>query len=180
MDTDYKRLTSYLVKLGIEDVPHTQKTYMGHLVAVHRFMETEGCEIPVCRAGMFHSIYCTERFQGFKLPLERRQELRELIGERAEKLAYMNCAMDRATFDKALKDGVEPYRFRDRISGEEIALNRADFDDLCRVHLYDWLEQAPRSEYGWGYRRDAYREMAERLGERTMATYRRVFAQEPA
>jgi hypothetical protein len=75
---------------------------------------------------------------------------------------------------------VEPYRFRDRISGEEIALNRADFDDLCRVHLYDWLEQAPRSEYGWGYRRDAYREMAERLGERTMATYRRVFAQEPA
>jgi len=34
---------------------------------------------------------------------------------------------------------------------------------LCRVHLFDWLEQVPRSRLGWGYRRAAYRQMAERL-----------------
>ena len=43
-------------------------------------------------------------------------------------------------------------------------METGDFDDLCRVHLYDWLEQAPRSRFGYGYRREAYRGMAERLG----------------
>src|ERR1051326_5307802 len=176
MDRDYKRLTKFLVDEGIEDVPHTQKAFLGHLIAVHRFMEEEGLEEAVCRGGMFHSIYGTERLQGFKLPLERREELSKLIGEWAERLAYMNCAMDRASFDQALANESEPFRFRDRITGDEFALSRGEFDDLSRVHLYDWLEQVPRSEYGWGYRRTAYIRMAQRLGERTMATYKRIFA----
>ena len=114
---------------------------------------------------MFHSIYGTEMFQGFTLPLERRDEVRALIGDRAERLAYLNCAMDRASFDRALDQAVEPYRFTDRITGEEVQLSQHDFDDLCRVHLFDWLEQVPRSR-NWDYRRAAYRKMAERLGER--------------
>ena len=113
---------------------------------------------------MFHSIYGTEKFQGFTLPLERRDEVRALIGERAEWLAYLNCAMDRASFDRALDQAVEPYRIIDRITGEEVPLSQHDFDDLCRVHLFDWLEQVPRSQE-WDYRRTAYRRMAERLGK---------------
>ena len=46
----------------------------------------------------------------------------------------------------------EPYRILDRITGEEVTLSRHDFDDLCRVHLFDWLEQVPRSQE-WDYRR---------------------------
>ena len=33
--------------------------------------------------------------------------------------------------------------------------------------------------FGWGYRRAAYRRMAERLGEDARQAYERVFAQEP-
>src|SRR6202044_787715 len=110
-----------------------------------------------------HSIYGTEMFQGFTLPLERRAEVRALIGDRAERLAYLNCAMDRASFDRALDGTAEPYRIIDRITGEAIALSGRDFDDLCRVHLYDWLEQVPRS-HEWDYRREAYQKMAQRLG----------------
>ena len=33
---------------------------------------------------MFHSIYGTEKFQGFTFPLERRDEVRTLIGDRAD------------------------------------------------------------------------------------------------
>ena len=113
---------------------------------------------------MFHSIYGTEKFQGFTLPLERRGEVRALIGDRAEYLAYLNCAMDRASFDRALDQAVEPYRIIDRITGDEVPLSQHDFDDLCRVHLFDWLEQVPRSQE-WDYRRAAYRKMAERLGK---------------
>jgi hypothetical protein len=180
MAGDYKRFTDFLLGLGAEKVAHTQKTYLGHLIAVYRLMEAQGCTEELCLAGMFHSIYGTERFQNFKLPLERRPEVAALIGERAERLAYLNCAMNRASLDRALEEDSGPWRITDRLNGAQYELSREDFDDLCRVHLYDWLEQVPRSAYGWGYRRDAFRRMAERLGAEAVAAYKRVFAHEAA
>jgi hypothetical protein len=169
-----KRLTDFLRQLGIEQVPHTGKSYLAHLIGVHRYMESRGCGEEACQAGMFHSIYGTELFQGFKLPLERRPEVRTLIGERAERLAYLNCAMDRASIDRAVEKGAAPYRIIDRITGEEVELSKDDFDDLCRVHLYDWLEQAPRSNMPT-YRRAAYRRMAQRIGGVAMESFEKVF-----
>jgi hypothetical protein len=176
MDNGYKRLTEFLVGLGVADIPHTEKTYLGHLVNVYRLMAARGCTEELCRAGMFHSIYGTQSFQGFKLPLARRPEVAALIGERAERLAYLNCAMDRATLDRALERPDGPYPVTDRLTGDEVLLSREDFDDLCRVHLYDWLEQVPRSPRKWDYRRAAYRRMAERLGGVAVEAYDRVFA----
>jgi hypothetical protein len=178
VDTNYKRLTDFLVGLNVEQVPHTSKSYLAHLVAVYRLMESNGCPEEVCRAGMFHSIYGTQQFQGFKLPLTDRPMVRDLIGDRAERLAYLNCAMDRATLDRAVENGTGPYRITDRLSGQDVELSPHDFDDLCRVHLFDWLEQAPRSRLGWDYRRAAYRKMAERVG--AVEPYDRVFAAERA
>jgi hypothetical protein len=177
MAKDYKRLTDFLVGLGVEQVGHTNKSYLAHLIGVYRDMEGYGCPEEVCQAGMFHSIYGTERFQGFKLPVGRRDEVRALIGERAERLAYLNCAMDRASFDRAIEQDEGPYRIVDRLTGEEVELSPADFDDLCRIHLYDWLEQVPRARQ-WDYRRAAYRRMAQRLGGVAQEAYDRVFAGE--
>jgi hypothetical protein len=177
MDKDYKRMTDFLVGVGIEHIPHTEKSYLAHLIAVHRDLRAHGCAEDVCRAGMFHSIYGTEKFQGFTLPLERRGELRALIGDRAEHLAYLNCAMDRASFDSTLEQRIEPYPISDRITGELAHLDQQDFDDLCRVHFYDWLEQVPRSQE-WDYRRTAYRRMAERLGQTAREDFERIYAQE--
>src|SRR5437868_2498236 len=163
MDNDYKRLTDFLTGLGIATVAHTEKTYLAHLVSLYRLMQSRGFTEEVCRAGMFHSIYGTEKFQGFKLSVDRRPDVRALVGERAERLAYLNCAMDRASFDRAAEWPEAPYPLTDRLTGEEVRLTAADFDDLCRVHLYDWLEQVPRSRQ-WDYRRAAYRRLAARLG----------------
>ena len=180
MSANYKKWTDFLIELGIEKVPHSQKSYLGHLVSLYRLMESAGCSEELCAAGMFHSIYGTEKFQGFKLELHQRPLVRALIGERAEKLAYLNCAMDRATFDAASEGNGETYRFVDRITKEPVELSRADFDDLCRVHLFDWIEQVPRSRFGWDYRRAEYRRLAERLGGAALAAYDRTFAAQPA
>jgi hypothetical protein len=177
MDKDFKRLTNFLVEMGVEQVAHTHKSYLAHLIAVYRFLESQGYPEDVCRAGMYHSIYGTEKFQGFTLPLERRDKVRALIGDRAEWLAYLNCAMDRASFDRVLDQVVEPYRIIDRITGEEVPLSRHDFDDLCRVHLFDWLEQVPRSQE-WAYRPQAYRRMAARLGRSAEENYERIYSLE--
>jgi hypothetical protein len=179
MDSQWKALTDFLVGVGIDQIGHTNKSYLAHLIGVYRFMEARGCGEELCRAGMFHSIYGTEKFQGFKLPLDRRSEVRALIGERAERLAYLNCAMDRASFDRAAAKTEGPYNIVDRITGETVALSADAFDNLCRIHLYDWLEQVPRSRQ-WDYRRPGYRRLAERLGGVAVEAYDHVFAEEKA
>ena len=58
-------------------------------------------------------------------------------------------------------------------------LDIEDFDDLCTIHVCDWLEQVPHSQH-WDYRRNAYRQMAKRLGGIALESYVRVFALEPS
>lgn len=116
-------------------------------------------------------------FQKFKLPLERRDEVRALIGERAERLAYLFCAVVYDSLDQAIERGTAPYRMTDRFRGEPIEMSAEDFEDLPRIQLVDRLEQIPRSKE-WDFRREAYRRMAERLGPRAVAEYERVFVME--
>lgn len=181
MARDIQRLTDFLLGLGTDQVPHAgDGNFLAHLVAVHRDLEAWGCEEAVCLAGLFHSIYGTEKFQRFSLPLERRDDVRELVGERAERLAYLNSAMDRPSFDAILEAEADgPRRMVDRFRGEEAELTPEDFDDLCRVHLCDWLEQVPRTT-DRGYRRAAYRRLADHLGGVAREAYDRVFGLESA
>ncbi len=179
MDPNYRTMVEFLRGLGTEEVPHSgEKGFLAHLIGVFRDLEEWGCDRDVCRAGLFHSIYGTELFQRFALPLARRAEVQALIGERAERLAFVNCVMDRATFDAQL-ESAGPYRIRDRVTGETIELSRDDYDDLVRVHLCDWLEQIARSNR-WDYRRDAYHRMSQRLGGVASEAYDRVYAFAPA
>lgn len=179
MDPNYRPMIDFLRGLGTEDVPHSgSKGFLAHLVGVSRDLESWGCSQDLCRAGLFHSIYGTELFRRWSLPLDRRDEVRALIGERAERIAYANCLMDRSTFD-ALLESDGPFRLRNRETGETIELSREDFDDLVTLHLCDWLEQVARSGE-WSYRRDAMRRMANRLGGIAKESYERVYADEPA
>ena len=179
MDPNYRPMIEFLRSLGTEDVPHSgEKGFLAHLVAVFRDLEAWGCNQDVCRAGLFHSIYGTELFRRWSLPLDRRGEVAALIGERAERLAFVNCMMDRSSFE-ALLESDGPYTIRNRESGEPIELSRQDYDDLVQLRLCDWLEQVARSGR-WDYRRDAIRLMAQRLGGVAEESYRRVYAQEPA
>src|SRR5688572_11472333 len=143
--TTYKALTQFLVELGTDSVDHTERKFLAHLVGVYQDMKQWGCDEEVCRAGMFHSIYGTQEFQRFALPLERRDEVRRLIGDRAEWLAFVNCFMDRETLDRAALTHEAPYNIRNRATGETMELSAADFEDLCRVHLADWLQQFEHS-----------------------------------
>ena len=99
-----------------------------------------------------------------------------MIGDRAERLVYLNLALARASLDRILHQAAEPYQIIDRITGEVVPLAQHDFDDLCRVHLFDWLEQVPRLQE-WDYRRSTYRRMAERLGKPVQEYCERLYSQ---
>jgi hypothetical protein len=177
MDIPFKKMTAYFQELGIDDVGHTHKTYLAHAIGVYNDLKKWGCPEDVCRAGMFHSVYGTQRFQKVALPLERRGEIRDLIGSRGEQIAFWNCFMDRDAFDQTIFQEQGPHFFVDRVTGQRTELSEADFLDLMRVHLCDWLEQVPRSKE-WNYRRPAYRQMAERLGGVALAAYDEVYRSE--
>ena len=160
MDKHYRAMTDFLVGLGAAKVAHSTGTYLAHLIGVHRDLEEWGCDQDVCRAGMFHSIYGTEPFHWlpfhwFKVPLDQRGEIRDLIGERAERLVYLNCAMTRSDFDRTIQQEEGPYTMVDRFSGEQIEFLPPDFHDLCTVHLCDWLETVERNG-NWRDRREAF------------------------
>lgn len=178
-DTPLKQMTNFIRSIGAEDVKHSDRTYLAHAIGVQNDMRRWGCNDDLCKAAVFHSIYGTELFQKFTLPLERRDEVRDLIGETAEHIAYLNCAMDREKFDESICQTEGPYVIGDRFTGDDVPYSDADFDDLVRLHLCDWLEQVGHSA-AWDYRRDAYRQMAVRLGGIALEEYDRVFATENA
>lgn len=173
-----KTLTNYYISIGAAKIDHSEKTYLAHAIGVYKDLKAWGCSTDLCHAGLFHSIYGTQLFQGFTLPLNRRPELQALIGDYAEKLAFVNCFMDRDTLDAQLEQREGPYTITNRETGENIVLDKTEYDDLVRIHLCDWLEQVERSTR-WDYRRAAYRKMALRLGGIALESYDEVFAREP-
>ncbi|MYA01913.1 MAG: hypothetical protein F4038_02360 [Chloroflexi bacterium] len=176
-------LIDFLHSLGTAEIDHSGHDFLTHLKAVHDLLDKHDAGPELAAAGLFHSIYGTEKFQGFSLPLTERARVRSLIGERAEFVAWLNCIMDRATFDAAVSAALAGERMlaiSDRDGNPPIELSVDQLRDLATVHLFDWLEQVERSEFGWGYRRDAYREMATLVGTDAEALYEDAFSREPS
>ncbi|MEC7790711.1 MAG: hypothetical protein VX856_06695, partial [Pseudomonadota bacterium] len=110
----FKALTQYFQRVEAVDVSHTGKSYLAHGIGVYRDLKAWGWAESAARAGLFHSIYGTEIFQGFTLPLSQRDEIRSMIGDHAEFLCYLNCALERRQFDTEVARGFGPYRIEDR------------------------------------------------------------------
>jgi len=153
-----------------------------HLKGVQAVLRYWGAPSHLTRAGLFHSIYGTEGFQGFSLPLTERAVVRNLIGQEAEKLCFVFCMADRYTVDRTVLDWQSSsprdrfvFRARPELGRFPMALNRTEWLDFIELTLADWLEQVegaaskPSSLFLWekgeayAYRRLAYRRMSEVL-----------------
>ena len=178
------------------------------LVGVQSVLRSWGAPDHLTNAALFHSIYGTEGFQGYKLPLSHRGEIAELIGPRAERLAWIFCMVDRASVDATVlppppPDAPTPPVFyaRPELGAFPMPLNsRDEWLDFLTLSLADWLEQVegaaskavprpvgdrvlwPLGE-AWAYRRDGYAAMAQILAahgvEMAPIMYNDVFSREP-
>lgn len=174
-----KELTDFFREIGAEEVEHSKKTYLAHAIGVYKDLKEWGFNEELARVGVFHSVYGTELFQGFTLSLDYREQVQSLIGERAERLAYFNCAMQRDHFDTQIGKEHGPYTLIDRFTNTEVSISDEDYHDLCVVHLCDWVEQIER--WGkWDYRHESYHALAQRLGGTALKNYDRVLANKPA
>ena len=130
-----------------------EEAFDNHLVSVQSVLRSWGAPEYMTSAALFHSIYGTEGFQGYALPLHHRSEIADLIGPRAERLAWIFCMVDRHSVDRtvlapwALDPSVyvhTPPSFfaRPELGGFEMPLRTYDeWLDFLALSLADWLEQ---------------------------------------
>jgi hypothetical protein len=86
----------YLLDLvDARKTPHSGRTLFEHLFKTCGLLESMGASKEVCMAGAFHSIYGTTVFKHKSLGIEERPLVRYVIGERAERLAYLFCRAPR-------------------------------------------------------------------------------------
>ena len=175
-----------------------EEAFDNHLVGVQSVLRSWGASTTLTHAALFHSIYGTEGFQGFKLPLSSRGEIADLIGPEAERLAWIFCMVDRSSVDATVLSNAPGASFRSRpeLGAFEIALRSADeWRDFLTLSLADWLEQVegaarkanPAVGWGageaWAYRRDAYACMATILSDAGVGAapvmHAEVYAREP-
>lgn len=143
----------------------------------------------VLAAGLFHSIYGTEGFQGRVVSLSDRPSVQRLIGPSAEQLAFANCVMDRRSFDEnvarcgssattdVLLETRPEFDSVEVVPGT-IRMSRKVFLDLARVHLADWADLVASYNL-WYYRRAEYAAVARLLGGTYEAEHQLVMATEP-
>lgn len=127
-----------LRQLGFGELTHDSHVpFLSHLLGVRRLLVEWGERPALCDAGLFHSAYGTEYFQ----PTEpaSRDDVRRLIGDDAEEVAWMWCTIRRDTIE--LGDEVTVI---DRQSGRRIAMSDAMTADIATLWCADTVEQIAR------------------------------------
>ena len=142
---------------------------------------------------------------GYKLPLSTRPQIRKLIGDRAERLVWTFCMVDRKSVDDTLfllDDEHQQinrsfeFRARPELGSFPIKLtNENEWLNFLELSLADYLEQVegaaekPSELFEWdigesySYRRQAYIKMRDilvkKLGKNIIAeTYKAVYDRE--
>ena len=134
---------TFLLEHGADTAGHGVRTLIEHLQGVSALLTTYGARAALCDAGLFHSVYGTESYQSQTIPLELRPRVVGLIGEEAERLAWLFGVMKKESFYALLAPG--EGRITHRQLGETIPLSGQDMGDLCDLTVANWLEQRPRA-----------------------------------
>jgi hypothetical protein len=123
---------------GAASIPHSGYTLWDHLAGVHRILHVSRSAEHVCTAGLFHSVYGTSSFKTIAVDRSRRQEVRELVGEWAEDLAWAFCNLSRP---KLFEVSLAQRKF-DWLTELSIRRSKQElWEDLARVECANLLEQ---------------------------------------
>ena len=131
-----------LHSIGAFAIMHSGRRLADHLIGTRDLLEQHGFSEDVCLAGLLHSIYGTNAFGLACVEAAERLEVRRVVGERAEHLAWLFGTLDRPrTLEAALAEepaGAVPLRASD---GGVTTVDRRTFLDLCAIEAANLLEQ---------------------------------------
>jgi len=122
-----------------DGVGHSGRTFYQHLRGTYDLLD--GAPDYVRLAGLCHSIYGTNAFKRAVIPMSMRSAVRDVIGDDAERLAFIFCSCNRPiALIRAAKQGA-PYFVLDRHSKRRIDLSPQDLSDLLWIEMANLTEQ---------------------------------------
>ena len=131
-----------LLELDADKNPHSGGALLEHLRGTHDLLQGWGNDQAVCVGGLFHSIYGTRAYHTRSASLEDRQRIRAVIGERAERLAFLFCVSNRGEFFEALDQ--DNATLRNSVHEETVPVTKGELRDLIEMETANFVEFMPR------------------------------------
>ena len=94
IDLTFTKKINFLKSIGSDKVKHKNGSLLDHLIGTSEKLKEMGAPQYLQDAGLFHSVYGTVYFMPEGGLVENRQNVKDLIGEQAEEIAYLFCIID--------------------------------------------------------------------------------------
>jgi hypothetical protein len=144
----------------VHDTSKGSRPLLAHLDGTRMLLEAAGYPEHVCLAGLFHSIYGTNRFtyQTVLADNAGRKRVSNVAGPQAERLAFLFCNVKRPrTLDNAAgaraaegqkrDEQIRAFTLTAREHGEAFAVTEQELDDLLAIEVANCLEQDLRVRF---------------------------------
>ena len=122
----------FLKQLGSDKVKHKNQSLLEHLIGVRDILEKWGVPEYVQDGGLFHSVYGTTYFKP-QMTTDR-DAVRDLIGEKAEELAYWFCFFDSPRTQRILI--IE----NEQLKKDLLLIDKANNEDMANTSMMSWEE----------------------------------------
>ena len=144
-DVGLQRQVEFLVARKADAMAHSGTTLLAHLVGTFEILRAWSCSPEIAAAGLFHSIYGTEAFECSLARLTEREDVRDVVGLKGERLAYLFCSMSRESFLRTLlAPDPQSSKLQLRMGlGSESVMDE-DLQALCHIAAANALEQHDR------------------------------------
>lgn len=144
LEEPYLKAVKFLYAKRFDLIPHSESSFLNHLLETHSILKKWQQPQYVCLAGLFHSIYGTDIYRGTCLDWSQREIVMGLIGPRAEGLSFLFCRMDRKSLYAPQPVG-EKFTLIDRFKHSAILISKNQRRDLLIVAAANLLEQCRRN-----------------------------------
>lgn len=141
----------FLVAAGADAKKHSGRTLLTHLKRTHATLEAATQPETICIAGLFHSVYGTSNFASVTVEHSQRAEVKHLIGEEAERLAWLFGRLDRPRALKAFITGDGDVTTRDGAVLDRVA-HQADLNACAIIEAANLLDQQQLWRHSWLHR----------------------------
>lgn len=120
--------TELLIALRTPDHYHSERSLYDHLLGTWTLLDRWDHPDTLCSAGLFHSIYGVQNRYVRADRFGRRDAIRAVIGEPAERLVYLFCSLPRGSY----------------LGERPGSINADEQRALIEIEVANLLEQTPR------------------------------------
>ena len=122
----------FLKQLGSDKFKHKNQSLLEHLIGVRDILKKWGAPEYVQDGGLFHSVYGTTYFKP-QMTTDR-DAVRNLIGEKAEELAYWFCFLDSPRSQRI--SIIE----NEQLKKDLLLIDKANDEDMANASMMSWEE----------------------------------------